>query len=131
VANWSDNRGDPHKAGAAAGETHRRNAEARRLAASPTEQLALTENQGAASLTLGELKSVAQESVALGLLSSRRCARRGFQGAELEELTRLITAWKILATDASDAEIERRVNERLAEELAKAEDRARGLASRE
>jgi len=86
------------------------------------------ENATAASLDLGDIKAIALETVAIGILASRRAAKAGFKGQEIDQLQALVQSWKMLASDASEREIERRVEARMAAEVARAKDLASGVA---
>jgi len=86
------------------------------------------ENATAATMDLPAVKAVAIEALALGILASRRAAKRGFLNAEIDQLQALVQSWKMLASDASEREIERRVEARMAAEVARAKDLASGVA---
>jgi len=86
------------------------------------------ENATAASLDLGDIKAIALETVAIGILAARRAAKAGFKGQDIDQLQALVQSWKMLASDASEREIERRVEARMAAEVARAKDLASGVA---
>jgi hypothetical protein len=89
---------------------------------------ALAEDATAPELDLGGIKAVALETLALGMFASRRAAKRGFKSDEIQQLQQLVQSWKMLASDASEREIERRVEARMAAEIARAKDLASGVA---